>query len=419
VRWAQIDPSVPSVVDAGVIGSNNEYRSFPDLAVDACGNMMMGYSKTSPTSNPGIFATGRDSSGAIQSEITVKAAEAIYDAFDGSPYRWGDYTEMTIGPDGSTFWYLGEYSKNISFANGNWGTWISSFTFNCDGGGGGNTPPVAVIDPPSCTLLSCAFTGENSTDSDGTINTYAWDFGDGNSSNAANPTHTYAAEGTYGVSLTVTDDGGASATATDSVTVDDGINSVPNAVITSINCSNADKSCTFNGSGSSDADGNIASYAWDFGDTSSGAGVSTSHTYADYDVDYTVTLTVTDDGNPAESNSATETVRLTEPVGATTMSVASILVGTLNRGGGNKSPQATVIMQDDQGNPVASVNVTGVFTGDAADGVTAYTATTNADGSATLTSPNNKKGRVNFEFCVTNVTGSTLNWIDNEDCASN
>ncbi|MCA9902139.1 MAG: hypothetical protein KC433_28360, partial [Anaerolineales bacterium] len=56
VRWAKINPATAAVVDAGVYGSNGEYRTFADLAVDACGNMAIGYSKSSSSSFPGVFA---------------------------------------------------------------------------------------------------------------------------------------------------------------------------------------------------------------------------------------------------------------------------------------------------------------------------------------------------------------------------
>ena len=51
--------------------------------------------------------------------------------------------------------------------------------------------------------------GAGSTDSDGTVESYAWDFGDGDTDVGVAPPHTYAAEGTYTVFLTVTDDDGA------------------------------------------------------------------------------------------------------------------------------------------------------------------------------------------------------------------
>ena len=64
---------------------------------------------------------------------------------------------------------------------------------------------------------------------------------------------------------------------------------------------------SFNGSGSSDPDGNNLTYAWDFGDGGSGSGATPSHTYA-IAGSYLVTLTVSDDGSPSLSNSATTSV---------------------------------------------------------------------------------------------------------------
>jgi subtilisin family serine protease len=70
----------------------------------------------------------------------------------------------------------------------------------------------------SCTNLSCSFT-DTSTDSDGSISSRSWNFGDGSTSTATNPSKTYATAGTYTVSLTVTDNGGATNSTSKSVTV--------------------------------------------------------------------------------------------------------------------------------------------------------------------------------------------------------
>lgn len=80
-----------------------------------------------------------------------------------------------------------------------------------------NTPPTASF-TSSCPDLACTFTS-TSTDSDGTIASHAWAFGDNGTGTGASVNHTYAAGGTYSVTLTVTDNGGATGTTTQSVTV--------------------------------------------------------------------------------------------------------------------------------------------------------------------------------------------------------
>jgi hypothetical protein len=148
IRWAQIDPTVPAVLDAGVFASNGEYRIFPDLAVNKCEDMAIGYSKSSASMFPGIWVTGRentDPAGLLQAETELKAGEIAYFAFDGAPRRWGDYTGMTIDPDGETFWYIGEYSKDAGNPNARWGTHIGSYSFaSC----GGVVPPGFTLTPP-------------------------------------------------------------------------------------------------------------------------------------------------------------------------------------------------------------------------------------------------------------------------------
>jgi PKD repeat protein/murein tripeptide amidase MpaA len=86
--------------------------------------------------------------------------------------------------------------------------------------GGGNVAPVANFSS-TASGLTATFT-DTSTDSDGSIAARSWNFGDGTTSTATNPSRTYAAAGSYSVSLTVTDNGGLSNTRTQSVTVSAG-----------------------------------------------------------------------------------------------------------------------------------------------------------------------------------------------------
>jgi arylsulfatase A-like enzyme/PKD repeat protein len=83
----------------------------------------------------------------------------------------------------------------------------------------GNAPPQAAIGTPVVNGLAVSFSAAGCSDSDGRITGYRWEFGDGATGTGVTPTHTYAAAGTYQVTLTVTDDEYATGTATRSVVV--------------------------------------------------------------------------------------------------------------------------------------------------------------------------------------------------------
>jgi PKD repeat protein len=103
---------------------------------------------------------------------------------------------------------------SANFARAAGGTFADSFTIGA--GGTPNQPPSASF-TSTCTQLACTFDSSASSDPDGTIASRSWAYGDGTTGTSAS--HTYAANGTYSVTLTVTDNGGATASTSRAVTV--------------------------------------------------------------------------------------------------------------------------------------------------------------------------------------------------------
>lgn len=176
-------------------------------------------------------------------------------------------------------------------------------------GGGSNTPPTAEANGPysATTGQAISFSSAGSNDPDGSISSYLWDFGDGNSSTAANPSHTYAAAGSYNVNLTVTDNGGAQDSDGAVATVTNPANNPPTANANGPYSGTVGNAIAFSSAGSNDSDGSISSYLWDFDDGNTSTQANPSHTYTAAGT-YNVTLTVTDNDGADDSDVATATV---------------------------------------------------------------------------------------------------------------
>jgi PKD repeat protein len=227
--------------------------------------------------------------------------------FDGSPSN---------DPDGTITWYSWEYNPGSGGSQTNTHNFSASGTYSVtltvfDSGNAhashtenvtvtGNAPPAASL-AYSCANRTCNFDGSASFDSDGTIASYLWTFGDGATATGAIASHTYAL-GSYTFTLTVTDNAGA----TNSLSVTMTIANTPPTPSFTFTCTA--RTCSFNATASSDGDGTIVSYAWTFGDGTSGSGATTSHTYASVGI-APVTLTVTD--NSSASAILTKTVTIT------------------------------------------------------------------------------------------------------------
>jgi len=158
--------------------------------------------------------------------------------------------------------------------------------------------------------LTVSFDGSGSSDPDGTIVSYVWSFGDGEGSSDMSPIHDYTLAGTYTAQLTVTDDEGATASASQTVRVSSppAVNCFPAASFAASPTSGlAPMRVSFDASSSSDADGSIVSYLWSFGDGEVGSGVTESHTYS-REGTYTAQLTVRD--NEGATHRATRKISI-------------------------------------------------------------------------------------------------------------
>ncbi len=122
----------------------------------------------------------------------------VWDFGDGTPTSTSTALSHTFSASGT-------YTVTLTVTDG-WGrsasTWIQiTRTEPSD-----NAAPAPLISSPVCTGLVCSFSGIGSTDPNGDAMTYLWDFGDGTpTSTSSTPSHTYAAAGTYTVTLTVSD----------------------------------------------------------------------------------------------------------------------------------------------------------------------------------------------------------------------
>lgn len=172
-------------------------------------------------------------------------------------------------------------------------------------------PPVAsfTVSPDNgIAPLPVIFDAVASNDPDGSIDTYEWDYGDGNTGTGMTQTHTYTSAGSYNARLIVTDEGGKTDTAFQTVQVD-APNAPPVASFTaSLNAGPAPLLVSLDASASTDDD-QITAYTWDFGDGNNGTGVNTSHTFTTPGT-YTVQLIVSDQEGLSDTATSTVEVQL-------------------------------------------------------------------------------------------------------------
>jgi hypothetical protein len=143
LRWYQLNVTGGTVVTAGPVqqgtwAPDSKNRFMPSLALNKNGDMALGYSVSDLTMFPAIRYAGRLASdpfgtlGQGETSLIEGTGFQCCKFSDGTTNtRWGDYSTMTIDPDGCTFWYTNEYydSSPVTLAQDNWKTRIGSFKF--------------------------------------------------------------------------------------------------------------------------------------------------------------------------------------------------------------------------------------------------------------------------------------------------
>jgi PKD repeat protein/type II secretory pathway pseudopilin PulG len=247
----------------------------------------------------------------------------------------------------------------------------------------------------TCSPPSCTFDATDSHDEDGDIVSYAWEFGDGSVGTGVTTPHVFPTFGTYPVTLTVVDDGGASAAITQFISVNIG-NANPAAQFTH---SCAGLTCTFDGTGSFDVDGSITAYRWEFGDgNESSAGASVTHTYANAG-SFSASLTVTDDDGATGTQS-----RIVNP--STVVGTAMVQLEDASTAKNKNFYFARVRITVTQGGaPAVGVNIRGRFGGETSPLVAQKT---NAEGVATLQASGDYSKNTTLPFTIVEVEGRTI-----------
>jgi PKD repeat protein len=223
-------------------------------------------------------------------DFNGKSSTDMDGTIDNYAWDFGDGTTGTGKTAAHAYDDDGEYTITLTVTDDDDASGVDTCVITVN-----NVKPTAdfSVNPTEGDITTEFVFSSTSIDTDGTITSHAWDFGDDSTSTDANPTHQYDNIGTYTVSLFVQDDDRA---ASDKFEFEIIINNLaPFASATqSKETAFVGDSITFDASGSSDIDGKVTGFSWLFGDDATDSGMVVEHSYA-VPGKYTITLTVTDD----------------------------------------------------------------------------------------------------------------------------
>jgi PKD repeat protein len=392
---------------------DGHHRWMASAAMNRAGDIAVGFSISSGTMFPSIRVSGRlgaDLPGMLtEPELTIADGAGHQTHSSG---RWGDYSMMAVDPvDDCTFWYTQEYYGTKSSAS--WQTRIGAFTLSSCGPV--NAPPVVAIEQPAegaivAGSVSISIAASDTEDATGSL-TVEWNVDGGvwqpatydisTSRYIASWNTLEASEGAHTIQARATDSGGKTASDTNAVTVDNR-NDQPVASF-AVSCSGL--TCSFDGGTSSDPDGSITAYAWDFGDGATGSGATVAHTYAAAGT-YTVTLTVTDDLGATGTTSKSVSV-------AQTMHVGDLDRASTNNGS-TWTAVVTIEVHAADHQPLSGAVISGTWSNGASG---SSSCTTGVDGRCTVTKSGIAKRISSVKFAVGTVTASSWTYasVGNHD----
>ena len=192
VRWYQLSVTGGTIASSPTQQStwapDSRNRFMPSLAVDKNGDMAVGYSVSDASMYPSIRYAGR-LAGDPANTLTQSEASLIEGtgnqccSFSNGQTntRWGDYSAMTIDPNGCTFWYTNEYYDTLpsTLSQDNWKTRIGSFTLPGCSTAPAAAPTVTSFNPnsgppgTSVTITGTSFTGATSVTFNGAAASFA------------------------------------------------------------------------------------------------------------------------------------------------------------------------------------------------------------------------------------------------------
>jgi len=323
----------------------------PDLLATARTHLRNQYSVTPPDDTDGqrpawaaTLATDPVAAFTLSGSLKVgesQSFDAAGSTGDGLAYAWdfGDGDTATGVQATHTFAVADDYTVTLTVTDSDSRASISSQQLTITTGGTSSPAPEAAFNTSGSLKAgeSLSFDANSST-GDGL--SYAWDFGDGDAAAGVQTTHAFVDADDYTVTLTVTDSDSRTDTTSQSLTITD-IDvppAPPEASFTVSGDQVAGSNLSFDADSST---GDGLTYAWDFGDGDTAAGVQSTHAFADAG-DYMVTLTVTDSDSRTDTTSQSLTI-----TAASTPPQADFTVSGDYTGGSNLAFNASASTGDD------------------------------------------------------------------------